>query len=105
MNSTIPLSAEERKTLLHYLRRHADPHLRQRAHVILLLAAGPAWSVICRVLFCSSRTVARWKGRFEQGRVGTLLGLPQGAPPSYGPRWSALAVRWVSGLTPRAKGF
>jgi putative transposase len=102
---TISLSPDERNTLLGYLRRHADPQLRLRAHIILLLADGHTWAVICCVLFCSSRTVARWKGRFDHGRVAALLGLPQGAPPSYGARWSALVVRWVSSLTPRAKGF
>jgi transposase len=105
LNSTISLSLDERKTLLHYLRRHQDPLLRQRAHIILLLADGYTWSIICAVLFCSSRTVARWKDRFADGRVPALLGLPQGAAPSYGPRWAALVIRWVSSLTPRAKGF
>jgi transposase len=105
LTSTISISADERKTLLHHLRRHQDPQLRLRAHIILLLADGYTWSLICAALYCSSRTVARWKGRFAAGRVDALLGLPQGAPPSYGPRWVALVVRWVSCLTPRAKGF
>jgi putative transposase len=105
LSTTISLSNDERKTLLGYLRRHQDPRLRLRAHIVLLLADGYTWSVISCVLYCSSRTVARWKGRFADGRVGALLGLPQGAPPSYGACWAALVVRWVTRLTPRAKGF
>jgi hypothetical protein len=43
LNSTISLSPDERKALLHHLRRNADPLLRQRAHIILLLADGYTW--------------------------------------------------------------
>jgi hypothetical protein len=59
LSSTISLSHAERNTLLDHLRQSPDPHLRLRAHIILLLADGYTWALITAVLFCSSRTVAR----------------------------------------------
>jgi putative transposase len=102
---SITLTADERATLLDYLRHHPDPQLRLRAHLLLLLADGYTWALIGAVLYCSSRTIARWKGRFEQGRVPALLGLPPGPPPRLGDSWLALIVAWVTQQTPRAFGF
>src|SRR3954465_4134560 len=102
---TIMLRPDERKTLLDYLRRHPDPQLRLRAHIILLLADGHSWATIIAVLYCSSRTVDRWQSRFQQGRVPALLGLPQGAPRRLAARWAALVVQWVTRTRPRAFGF
>jgi putative transposase len=102
---SIALADAERKALLDCLRRPHDPHLRLRAHILLLLADGHSWALICSVLYCSSRTVARWKSRFERQGVSALLGLPQGAPPRFAPRWASLAVEWVTTLSPRAFGF
>jgi transposase len=84
MDPTLSLRKAQRHTLLHYYRRHADPAVRLRAHIILLLAAGHPWSLITSTLFCSTRTVARWKERFERGGVAALLGRPRGVPS----RWS-----------------
>jgi transposase len=103
--SSIVLQPDERNTLLDYLRRHPDPQLRLRAHLILLLADGYTWATITAVLYCSSRTVARWQQRFLQGRAPALLGHPLGAPPRLGAHWAALAVAWVTTATPRAFGF
>jgi putative transposase len=105
LTPTIALRPDERKTLLDYLRTHPDPHLRLRAHIILLLADGYTWALITAVLFCSSRTIARWKGRFDEGRVPALLGLPPGAPRRLAAHWTDLVVEWVRGSTPRAFGF
>jgi putative transposase len=105
LSSTISLSRDERNTLLDYLRKSPDPQLRQRAHLILLLADGHTWTLITAVLFCSSRTVARWKDRFEYGRVPALLGLPAGSRPFFSIRWGELALEWVTKHTPRAFGF
>lgn len=102
---SIALADDERKALLDCLRKPHHPQLRLRAHIILLLADGHSWSVVCTVLYCSSRTVARWKSRFEQDGLSGLLGLPQGAPTRFGPRWAALAVAWVTTLSPRFFGF
>jgi len=103
--SNIALAAHERKALLDYLRRHPDPQLRLRAHIVLLLADDRSWALICSVLYCSSRTIARWKHRFDQGRVPALLGLPRGAVPFFSPRWAALVVQWVTAQAPRCFGF
>ena len=69
MPASIQLTADERNTLLDYYRADPDPQLRLRAHMILLLAQGLTWATIAAVLFCSSRTIARWKERFQQGGV------------------------------------
>ncbi len=105
MNFSIQLTAAERNTLLDCYRADPDPQLRLRAHIVLLLAAGLTWATITTVLFCSSRTIARWKRRFAHGRVEGLLGRPRGAAARLGPRWLALVVGWVTEQTPRAFGF
>ena len=64
MPSTISLSPDDRKTLLQHLRSSPDPQLRLRAHIVLLLADGHTWALITTVLYCSSRTIYRWKDRF-----------------------------------------
>jgi putative transposase len=102
---SITLTAADRAALLDYLRRSSDPALRARAHIILLLADGYAWSLITAVLFCSSRTVARWQQRFQRGGVPALLGRPRGAPVRLGVRWCDLVVEWVTRHRPRAFGF
>lgn len=105
MTGSIALSADERNTLLDYLRKHPDPALRLRAHIILLLADGQAWALIVAVLYCSSRTIARWKDRFEQGRVPALLGLPRGAPRRFHEHLAEQVVHWVTAFLPRCFGF
>lgn len=102
---SITLTAGERTTLLDYLRRHPDAQLRLRAHILLLLADGYPWALISAVLYCSSRTIARWKGRFAEGGVPALLGLPPGPPPRLRDSWRARVVTWVTEQTPRAFGF
>jgi putative transposase len=105
MNSSIRLTAEERNALLDCYRAHPDPQRRLRAHIILLLARGVAWATIAAVLFCSTRTIARWKRRFGQDRVPGLLGQPRGAPVRFAARWAAVVVGWITEQTPRAFGF
>ena len=63
MQESISLSAHERNTLLDYYRGAAPAEVRLRAHLILLLADGYTWATIAAVLFCSTRTIARWKVR------------------------------------------
>jgi putative transposase len=105
MNPSIQLTAEERNALLDSYRSDPDAQLRLRAHIILLLAQGLAWARIAAVLFCSSRTIARWKRRFQQGRLDGLLGWQRGPAARLGPRWLAVVVGWVTTQTPRAFGF
>lgn len=102
---SITLTADERRTLLDYLRHHPDPQLRLRAHLILLLADGYTWELITAVLYCSSCTIARWKGRFVDGRVPALLGLLPGPVPRLADHWQRRVVDWVTHQTPRAFGF
>jgi putative transposase len=105
MADSIRFQPYERKTLLRYCRRSTDPALRQRAHIILLLAEGHTWALIASVLFCSTRTIARWKKRFQRGRVPALLGKPRGARSPWGTRWVAVLVRWVTKKLPTDFGF
>jgi putative transposase len=78
MGSAIALKTRERKTLLHYYRRHPDPALRLRAHIVLMLADGHPWSLITTTRYCSTRTIDRWMRRFEDGGIDALLGLQCG---------------------------
>jgi transposase len=105
MSSSISLRPEQRNALLDSYRRHPDPAVRLRAHIILLLADGYAWAVIAAALFCSTRTIARWKGRFQDGGVDALLGRPPGKPSAWGTRWVSALVAWVTTRCPRDFGF
>jgi transposase len=101
----IVLSPDDRTILLDYYRADADPAVRLRAHILLLLADGHSWSLITTVLFCSSRTIARWQKRFHHGGLPALFGQPRGAPPRYGSYWLTLVVQWFTTCSPRAFGF
>ncbi len=105
MSPSITLTADERKALLVHLRRSPAPDLRLRAHIVLLLADGYAWATITAVLYCSTRTVARWQQRFAKDRVAGLLGKDRAAPAGLAAHWAAVVVRWVAEETPRAFGF
>jgi transposase len=98
------LSADQRDTLLRYYRGGAGPRLRLRAHILLLLADGRTWDDIAAALYCSTRTVARWKKRFDQGGLAALHGRRPG-PTGQGGGWAAVVVGWALGLAPRAFGF
>lgn len=105
MRDCITLTAEQRHTLLDHLRRSPRPELRLRAHILLLLADGLTWATIAAVLYCSTRTIARWKRRFDEAGTDALLGPPPAAPGSWVQRWTAVVVAWVAEQTPRAFGF
>jgi len=101
----ISLSPEDRKTLLAWYRGRHPAELRLRAHLLLLLADGHTWATVCAVLYCSRRTVARWKARFEQEGLDGLCDRPRGTPRRFGSLWPALAVAWLLDFTPRAFGL
>src|SRR5215217_5416895 len=101
---SIALGRGERKRLLELYRKETDPLVRLRAHIVLLLADGHAWSLVCAVLFCSTATVGRWKARFERGGVEALAGEARGRR-SLLARWAVLLVTWVGTLTPRDFGY
>src|SRR5579884_3825424 len=104
MPTSIALSDDERNSLLLTLRSDHDPALRLRAHIVLLLASGYTWVVVA-VLFCSTRTIARWQGRFLAGRLDALHDAARGGPPSRAAGWLAVLSGWASELTPRAFGW
>lgn len=105
MSHSISLTDTQRDTLLRYYRGPFEPQRRLRAHILLLLADGWTWDDIARALYCSSRTIARWKERFQREGLAALVGQPTGAPRRLGPGWVAIVVAWVLRLTPRAFGF
>ncbi len=105
MTSTITLSAEERKQLLDLYRRHADPEVGRRAHILLLLGDGYPWDTIAAVLFTSPSTIARWQQRFRDGGLDALEGRTPGRRPLFAAHWAALAVRWVTERSPRDFGL
>src|SRR5436305_9046140 len=105
MSSSITLNADERNTLLDFYRRHPDPALRLRAHIIPLLADGVAWATITTLLYCSSRTVARWQRRFHDGRVDALLGQTPGRVRRCTAAVLAELLGWVTQKVPSDFGF
>ena len=106
MSPSISLTADERNTLLDYYRAPCDDHaVRLRAHIILLLAQGYPWATIAAILFCSSRTIARWQKRFIRGRVDALFGRTRGPRRRLAQRFADLVAYWVTQLTPRTFGY
>jgi transposase len=105
MDGDIRLGSRERRHLLQLYRSPADPAIRLRAHIVLLLADGRTWAEICAVLYCSSRTVALWKERFLTGGEGALQGRPRGRESAWRPFWSTMLVIWATIWTPRNFGF
>jgi transposase len=71
--------------------------------MLLLLKEGHSWRLICAVMFCSTRTVALWKQRFETGGIRALSGERPGARARG--TWTGLIVEWVLRRTPRDFGF
>jgi transposase len=99
------LTTTQRDELLRIYRKDTDPELRFRAHIILLLAGGYTWDTIEAMLFCSSRTLDRWKRRFEAEGVEGLTGRKRGRPSRFGLAWVALLISWVTTKTPGDFGF
>lgn len=105
MDGSIRFSEAQRKVLLQCVRRGTDPEKRLRAHVLLLMAEGWAWSLIAAVLFTSTSTINRWRHRFLAHGLEAVL---QDARPRrwrWSLWWMALVVRWVTLQTPRDFGF
>jgi putative transposase len=105
MAGSIRMTPSERQALLEQYRKGSDPRVRLRAHIILLLAQGYSWALIAGVLFCSTRTIARWNLRVQDTGLTAVLG-PQPTPqPRFGTWWSTIVAGWVTELTPRHFGF
>jgi len=105
VSHSITLTSEQRSTLLRYYRGPFNPQLRLRAHILLLLGDGRRWEEIAQMLYCSTRTIARWRQRFLEQGLDALPGRPTGAPSRGASGWAAVVVAWVLQATPRAFGF
>jgi transposase len=86
-------------------RSHPDPAVCKRAQIILLLATGWSWSQATRAMFCSTRTIDRWKKRYEQGGLDELLVDGRGRRSVFGAGLVMCVVRWVTKKAPRDFGF
>ena len=96
----IHLTSGDRQALLAHYRCSADPAVRLRAHILLLLDAGHPWATVSTVPFCPLDTVSRWKRRFEAEGVDAVFGRPRGRPRSGAHFWASLVVRWVPTRSP-----
>jgi transposase len=105
MSDSIRLTPQEHSTLLRYYRTAEKPALRQRAHILLLLADGHPWATIAVMLFCSTATIDRWQKRFRTGRIPALVGQPPGPRPRWRSAWVAVVVGWVTQKLPTDFGF
>jgi transposase len=99
------ITARERQALIEQYRKGANCRVRLRAHLILLLAEGYSWAVIAGVLFCRTRTIARWKSRVERDGISVVLGSPPPATSRLGRWWRAVVAEWVLKYTPQDFGF
>jgi putative transposase len=105
MTNSIRITPTQRQALVDQYRKGANPRVRLRAHILLLLAEGYSWAVSAGVLFCSTRTIARGKTRVEIEGVGAVLGPV--VPPVGGLDrwWSEVVACWVTEWSPRDFGF
>src|SRR5206468_3459552 len=91
--TSIHLTPAKRQALLDNYRRSAEPGVRLRAHILLLLAGGHPWATIGAVLFCSTSTVSRWRWRSEKDVAATVFGRPRGRRKSGVHIWAVLENR------------
>lgn len=105
MDGSLALGPAERKRLMAMFRKHPDPEVRRRAQMVLWLEDGWTWSQVAAGQYCSSRTIDRWKKRYEQGGVEALLGVRRGRRSNF-PGWIvAMVVNWVTSFCPTDFGF
>src|SRR6266850_2516613 len=105
MESHLRITAREHQVLLDQYRKGVNTRVRLRTHLLLLLAQGYSWAVIAGVLFCSTRTIARWKTRVQGVGLTAVLGPPPTPQPRLGTWWSTVVAGWVTEWTPRHFGF
>ncbi len=94
------LTPADRRDLLDHVRRSAEPDVRLRSHILLLLADGHPWATIAAVLFCSTSTISRWQRRFATDGADAVFGRPRRRGTSGTRLWAALVVQWVLTLSP-----
>ena len=105
MDGSVSLGRAERKRLLEMYRRSPDPAVRLRSHIVLLLAEGQTWATIAAVLFCSTRTIARWKERFETGGVDALVTETRGRRSMFPGLIIEVVIEWITQWIPTDFGF
>jgi transposase len=104
MTPSLVLEPVERRELLDLYRKHPDPEVRFRAHILLLLAEGHSWQDVGSLLYCSSRTIDRWVKRFHHDGVEGLAGRKRGRPVRFTAVWIRIAVAIVTRLSPHQFG-
>jgi putative transposase len=105
MTRSVTLDARQRQALLDRYRKGADPDVRFRAHILLLLADGHTWQTVAAMLFCSSRTIDRWVKRFHEEGVEAVAGHKLGRPFRFDPDCFAVVAYWVINKLPTDFGF
>lgn len=105
MEGSVSLSRAERKRVMDGYRRHADPDVRRRCQIVLLLDDGRSWSQIVQFLYCSTRTIDRWQKRFKQGGVDALFKEHRGRRSPFASYLITWVVTWVTTKWPRDFGF
>ncbi len=103
MGISVRLRPDERQACRELARSAPDHATRQRALILLLLAAGTPWACVTDALGCSSATVARWAGRHRTAGLAALTRRP--ARPRRLAAWAAALVAWVLTRRPRDFGF
>jgi putative transposase len=104
MTPSVVLKPAQRTELLDLYRKHPDPEVRFRAHILLLLADGHSWQAVGALLFCSSRTIDRWVKRFQEQGFDGLAGRKRGRPFRFSFAWARIAIALVLRLSPRHFG-
>jgi putative transposase len=105
MSGSISLRPRDRKALVDLYRRASDPQAHLRAHILLLLDAGYSWAVIAAVLFTSTSTINRWRGRFLAGGLNAVVAARRPRTSVWSAWWAALVIQWVTLRTPTDFGF
>lgn len=105
MEGSVSLSRAERKRVMDAYRSHAAPDVRRRCQIALLLDDGRSWSQIVQYVYCSTRTIDRWKRRFEQGGVEALFEERRGRRSPFASCLITWVVTWVTTKWPRDFGF
>jgi transposase len=85
MASGLGLSVEERGELQAMARSRRLPAAQvKRARMLLLLDDGLSWNAVSAQTPCSQDFIARWKRRFEEGRLAGLHARHRGKRPAPG---------------------
>lgn len=83
MRKTIALTKRERMELMRRANsRTGRAEDARRARVILLLAEGRTWDVVCEHVACSRGFVASWSQRFADDRLAGLYSRHRGQAPT-----------------------